>query len=233
MNANDFSKEQNIELLNIYKNIFRMSFERKLSHIGSCVTAAPLIYMILGSKKNTDPFILSSGHAGLALYCVLEELKKEKGLAEKLFDKHGVHPSRDIENDIWASSGSLGHGIGIGIGYALSNSSITPYILISDGECSEGSIFEALRVAKEADIWMNVFINYNGFGAYKSIDKEQLSDMFYAYHSKTKKLIVDLTENGIEDLPQWLKGLEAHYHVMNEKEYMDILQALNGEYEFN
>ena len=34
-------------------------------------------------------------------------------------------------------------------------------------------------------------------------------------------------------IPQWLKGLEAHYHVMNEKEYMDILQALNGEYEFN
>ena len=54
--------------------------------------------MIFQAKKKEEPFILSNGHAGLALYVVLE--KWGYAHAEELFDKHGVHPNRDIANVI-------------------------------------------------------------------------------------------------------------------------------------
>jgi transketolase len=227
--SNDLMVQFKTENKNILRNILRISFEKRLSHIGSCLTAAPIIHSCLVSKKKNDPFILSSGHAGLALYCVLEELRNEKGLAEKLFDKHGVHPNRDIENDIWASSGSLGHGIGIGIGYALADQSITPHILISDGECSEGSIYEALRVAKEAGIWMNIFVNCNGYGAYKSIEKQSLIDSFGPYMSSTSPCLLTLCETKVFSKADCLSGLSAHYYVMNESDYKNILQELDND----
>lgn len=56
-----------------------------------------------------------------------------------------------LEDGIWASSGSLGHGIGIAVGYALADPQRLVYVTISDGECAEGSVWEALAIAKVSD----------------------------------------------------------------------------------
>ena len=69
--------------------------------------------------------MLSSGHAGLALYVVLEHFY---GIdAEHLLKTHGIHPERDLENFIDVSTGSLGLGITIATGIALSNPNINVY----------------------------------------------------------------------------------------------------------
>ena len=80
------------------RRILDLSHKYKLSHIGSCLTAVDLIDGIYKVKKPDEPFILSQGHAGLALYVVLE--KYEKRNPEKLILKHGTHPNRDIKNGI-------------------------------------------------------------------------------------------------------------------------------------
>ena len=99
-----------MKLTKLEKRIIDLSYKNKVSHIGSCLSAIKTIDKIYSLKKPNEPFILSSAHASIALYAVLEKYEKQN--AQKLFDKHGVHCNRDIENGIWASGGSLGHGLG-------------------------------------------------------------------------------------------------------------------------
>jgi transketolase N-terminal domain/subunit len=90
------------------ERILEISIKHKLSHLGSCFTALPIIYEIFLEKQATDKFVLSSGHAGLALYVVLEHFYGVA--AEHLLETYGIHPERDLENFIDVSTGSLGLG---------------------------------------------------------------------------------------------------------------------------
>ena len=107
------------------ERILEISIKHKLSHLGSCFTALPIIYEIFLEKQATDKFVLSSGHAGLALYVVLEHFYGVA--AEHLLETYGIHPERDLENFIDVSTGSLGLGITIATGIAVANPNITVY----------------------------------------------------------------------------------------------------------
>src|SRR3990167_9557610 len=99
------------------KRIIDISYRHKLSHLGSCLTAVDIIDEIYGVKSIDERFVLSSGHAGLALYCVIE---KHEGIdAEKIFEHHGVHPDRCVECHLYYSTGSLGQGLPAALGMAL------------------------------------------------------------------------------------------------------------------
>lgn len=103
--------------------------------------------------KLRDRFILSKGHAGIALYAVLADLGFFP-IEELNFLNRGrllgEHPDPRIPG-IEAISGSLGHGLPIGSGMALAdkmaNNSRTTFILMGDGECYEGSIWESAMFA--------------------------------------------------------------------------------------
>ena len=208
-----------VENTQLKKRILDLSFKHKLSHIGSCLTAADIIDEIYDIKKPDEKFILSSGHAGLALYCVIEEYEGVN--AEQAFLHHGVHPDRCTSCHLYCSTGSLGHGLGIALGMALADRSRNVYCLISDGECSEGSIWEALQVQREQKI-DNLYVcaNINGYGAYKKIDVES-------------GLLERLEEYGVaprftdmDDWPDWLQGQQAHYVTMNEGQYKEALKVV-------
>lgn len=183
--------------MNLKKRILDISRKHGLTHIASCLTAVDIIEKIYKIKKSDEPFILSCGHAGVALYVVL---KKE----EELYKKHGIHPNRD--KDIDCSTGSLGQGLPIAIGMALANRDKNVYCLISDGECDEGSIWEALRIAKEQKLFnLKVYLNMNGWSAYKKIDKKYLVKRIKAF-----EFPVEIVETNVDDYP-FLKGLKGHY----------------------
>lgn len=193
------------------KRVLDISFTRKLSHIGSCLSALSIIYEIY-KVKGDSPFILSSGHAGLALYTILEHFEGKN--AEKLFDKHGVHPNRDLEDGIYVSTGSLGHGLGIAVGMALSNRDEEVYCLVSDGECAEGSIWEALNVVKAQNLLnLKIYVNCNWYGAYSVISPYDLKLKLDAFAPNVRS-----RETSVEQLP-FLKGQKAHYHVMSAEDY--------------
>ncbi|NDB28386.1 hypothetical protein EB169_03510, partial [archaeon] len=158
---------------NLIKRILDISYKNKLSHLGSYFSCIDIIDDIFKNKKNDDIFILSCGHAALALYCVIE---KYYGIdAESLFLKHGGHPHLDEDNHIYCSTGSLGMGITVAIGRAIANPNKKVYCLISDGETAEGSIWEALRFIKEKNIKnIEIHCSCNGYAAYDNIDKEYL-----------------------------------------------------------
>lgn len=199
--------KENINKLN--KRILEISIKHKLSHLGSCFTALPIIYEIYSKKNIEDKFVLSSGHAGLALYVVLEHFYNID--AEHLLEKYGIHPERDLENFIDVSTGSLGLGITIATGMAMSNTNINVYCLISDGECAEGSIWEALRFIDENKIKnIKIYANINGWAAYKRVDIQKLSKRLKSFFPKINIKLTDVNEIIDFELP-----LAAHYAMAN------------------
>lgn len=204
---------------NLEKRVLEISRKKKLSHLGSCLTAVNIIDTAYQMMNDKDIFILSSGHAALAWYVVLEKYMDFD--AEELYDKHGTHPNRDVEHDMVCSSGSLGHGLPIAVGMALANRDVNVYCLISDGECSEGSIWEAIRIAAEQKLEnLIILVNANGFGAYKQIDLDRLQWMLGGFVIENCPKISFIPTTHKFD---HIQGLDAHYCKLTDKQYEEVL----------
>ena len=199
-------------MVDLKKRILEIAYKHKLGHLGSYLSAAGIVDEIYENKDPDDIFILSSGHAALALYAALE--KYEGKNAEELFLKHGGHPHRDEENGIYCSTGSLGLGITVAVGRALANKNRKVHVLISDGESAEGSVWEALRFIKENNLSnIEVYVNVNGYAAYDKVDVKYLVDRLKVFLPT-----INIRYTSVNQYP-FLRGLNAHYHVMSEEDY--------------
>jgi transketolase len=197
------------------KRIIEISYKEKIGHLSSTLNAVNIIDEIYQLKRPTDPFILSSGHAALALYVVLE--KYEGRDAEQLFHQHGVHPHRDLSSGIYCSTGSLGMGLTVATGYALADRTRKVYCLISDGEAGEGSIWEALRFIYEAKLDnLQVYANVNGMIACDMIDREYINNRLRAFLPRIN--IRNTTP------PSWAfaHGVLTHYYVLKPEDYQSL-----------
>jgi len=202
------------------RRIVDLSYKLQLSHIGSCLGAVDIIEDIYNIKRAKDLFVLSSGHAGLALYVVLEKMYGFD--AEELFHLHGVHPNRDKIHKIDCSTGSLGQGLPIALGMAMADKEKNVYCLISDGECAEGSIWESLMLAKKQNITnLKVYLNYNGYSAYDKTDINLLINM-----TKATGFPVRIIRTSPPSL-FFFRGLQAHYHVLNHDDYDELVEELD------
>ena len=202
-------------MVKLKKRILDIAYKNKLSHLGSYLSSVDIIDKIYSKKNLEDIFILSSGHAALAMYVVIE---KYTGIdAGELFKKHGGHPHRDEPNGIFCSTGSLGMGLTVAVGRALSNPNKKVYVLISDGECAEGSIWESLRFIKENNLEnIEVHVNVNGYAAYDTVDVNYLVKRLKVFLPSIR-----IHKTTVNQTP-FLKGLNAHYHVMSEQDYLSI-----------
>ena len=132
---------------NYRKKILHLSQKVSALHIGGSFSSVEIIDAIFNNlKKKNDKFILSKGHAGILQYVVLNDhgLISDKTLFDYCTKDGilGVHP--DYGNPgIEASTGSLGHGLAIAAGLAYSDKKKDIYVLLSDGELQEGSVWEA------------------------------------------------------------------------------------------
>ena len=144
--------------------------QRGPSHVApafSCLEIVDLIYYEL--KRPQDAFILSKGHGCLAQYVVLESL----GLVDAGASHLGGHPDR--AGPIEASTGSLGHGLGMAVGMAyaeyLKGTDTNVYCVISDGEMQEGSTWEAAQMAYTLRLDNLIcFVDANGYGGLDRIE---------------------------------------------------------------
>lgn len=145
--------------------IVEMSKVGKAPHLGSSlscvdiVVAAYYAFLRIDPRQPTDRlrdrFILSKGHAISTLYAVLAEKNFFPAELLKTFNKDGSslpeHPTPHCVPGVEIATGSLGHGLSVGIGQALAsrilNESYKVMVLLSDGECNEGSVWEAAMFA--------------------------------------------------------------------------------------
>lgn len=200
------------------RRIVDITYQERMSHLSSCLSAAPILEEIFADKADNEVFILSNGHAGLALYCMLEQKYEINPIT--LLHKHGIHPSRDLPNHLHCSTGSLGSGLPIAVGHALADRTKNVYCMISDGECAEGSIWESLRYIHEARLTnLHVYVNINGMGAYDMIDVD--------YLVKRLRAFLPLINIRISKPHKWsfARDLLTHYYVLNERDYQEITNA--------
>ena len=202
----------------LYKRLLDICYERQLHHLGSYFSALQIIDEIYSQKKEDDIFILSNGHAVVALYVVLE---KYYGLdAVELHEKYGDHPKRNELDKLHCSTGSLGMGVTVAVGRALANPNRDVYCLLSDGECAEGSVWEALRFAYENKVTnLKLYVNANGWAAYDAVDLDYLEKRIKAFHPDVNYVRTTVEHFG-------LKGLHAHYTNFNEEQYKEALASL-------
>lgn len=150
---------------NIRKNILKIAKLSGHGHVPTCFSVIEILYAIYSSIKNNplkprwkerDIFILSKGHAALSHYAVLAEFGyfdwEELNTFGGFMSNFGCHADRFKIPGIEASTGSLGHGIGLAVGIALAcrirKSEKKVFTLIGDGESNEGSVWEAVLVAE-------------------------------------------------------------------------------------
>lgn len=199
----------------IPKRIIDITYQEKLSHLSSCLSAWPIVHEIYNEKQDDEVFILSNGHAGLALYCELEHRYGTDPVM--LLHKHGIHPGKDLENRLYCSTGSLGSGLPIAVGRALADRSKNVYVMISDGEAAEGSVWESLRFAHVVGLTnLKVYVNINGMSAYEYLDIDYLV-------ARLKSFMPNINIR-ISQPPEFdfAKGLLTHYYVIKPEDYAKL-----------
>ncbi len=184
-----FEMANKIELQNIAcelrARIIENSHKTGAPHLGSCLSCIDILVAIYFSALRIDPkapkaldrdrFILSKGHGAPALFQVLAmkgffpySLFETFGQDGAMLGEHP--PTPDYLAGIEAATGSLGHGLPIGLGMALSariqHQAYKVYALLGDGECNEGSVWEAamMAAAQKVDNLM-VFVDFNKWQA--------------------------------------------------------------------
>lgn len=262
----------------IRKDILKMHFLSKESHVGSALSCADIMAVLysgilsVNPKKpldqNRDRFILSKGHAVAALYATLAEKKFfEKKLLDTFCQDGSQLPGHSTKQSVpgvEVSTGGLGHGLPMGIGMALAAKKDLPlqagkknyrvFVLMSDGECNEGTTWESAMFADHHKLDnLTVIIDRNGqqgLGKTKEIiDTEPFKEKWTAFGWETREIdghdFLQM-EKAFQNIPlkknkptviiaNTIKGkgvsfmedtVEWHYKNPNEEQYQAALAEL-------
>ena len=254
------------------KNILKMSLAAGSgsSHFGGSLSTVELLATLYNSVlkfdssnplwEDRDRFILSKGHACLGYYSVL----CEKGYFAKedlnLFEKNGSfllgHPVINKKKGIEFSNGSLGMGLSLGIGVAIAakknKKNYKVFVLIGDGECNEGSVWEASMSASHFKLNnLTAILDKNNLQQtgsneeimstkelvdkwrsfnwdVKEIDGHDISQILAAFNhvSEKPKLIMAKTIKG-KGFSFSENNNDWHHKIMTKKQYDEALEELS------
>lgn len=257
---------------NVRKLAISVAFETKAHHVGAVLSCLDILTVLYFSVLNIDPknpkkderdwFILSKGHAALALYAVLTERGYYNRELLKKFGADGSglggHPDKNCLPGIDVSTGSLGHGLPIGAGIAWlakkENRDNRVFVLLGDGECNEGSVWESVMFAGHHKLNNLVaIIDYNRLQAFGFTDEiikmenftekwlsfgwsvkevnghsvEQLSKILckLPFEPGKPNLIIANTVKG-KGVSDLENKLESHYLSLNEEQFKRAIKEL-------
>ncbi len=205
--------------------IIELSHKTNTPHLGGSLSCVDILVGAYWTFLNIDPhkpqdtnrdrFILSKGHAAPALFVTLTERGFISDEMLDSYDKDGSpleeHPTLGCAPGVEASTGSLGHGLPIGLGMALAariqKRAYRTCVVMSDGECEEGSVWEAALFAPMHNLDnLITFIDYNKWQATGRSDEvmslQPLADKWKTFGWSTYEIdghdmraIVDIFKN--------------------------------------
>lgn len=271
---NNLEKKNAINLAKkLRKKILDLSFYAgsSSSHFGGALSSADIVASLFGevmnfNKKNfksssRDRFILSKGHGCMVYYAVLNILGIIPDEKLKTFEKDSSdllgHPVKNSEIGIDFSTGSLGMGLSLGIGLSLAfkrkEMKNRVFVLVGDGECNEGSIWESALCAPNLELNnLTVIIDHNNFQQTGSNDEimsiKNLESKWSSFNWNTilvdghdiNKLTTALKSNN-SNLPKAIiaktikgKGFsfsennnDWHHKVMTNKTYQEAKEEIS------
>ena len=230
-----------------------MHYESGVGHIGGNLSALDAMLHLHSEVMGADDaFVLSKGHSAGALYVALWAIGSISDDELRTFHKDGTrlagHPVAHSHEKIAFATGSLGHGLGLAAGVALGkqlrDEPGTVYCLLSDGECEEGSTWEALLFARHQRLVNLVaFVDMNGlqgFGSTREVASlEPLATKFRGFGAHVEevdghapdRIDAALRQRGDEPLVillstvkghgvSFMEGrMEWHYLPMSDEQY--------------
>lgn len=250
--------------------VVRLHQEAQTPHVGGSLSCVEILVALYWNylkldhaaplQPDRDRFILSKGHAATTLFAVLSK----RGFFDEKFlsgyNSHGSllaeHPGFNGVPGVELGTGSLGHGLSVGIGMALgaklSGNSSRVAVLLSDGECNEGSVWEAAQFAPRHKLDnLTAIIDYNKWQATgrsnETLALEPLVDKWKAFQWETievdgtnANLIAQELNRPRENCPRLIiahtiKGQGVpfmeddnnwHYRVPTDKEVSQIQESL-------
>lgn len=229
----------------IRKRVIETSHKVGIPHLGSCLSCVDILVALYFSELKVDPsqpeletrdrFVLSKGHAAPTLFQVLglrgfyEEARLDDyGIDGGVFAEHPPTPSHLA--GIEAATGSLGHGFPMALGMALAakikSLDYRVFAVLGDGECNEGSIWEAAMLA--AAHKMNnlcVFVDFNKWQAtgrsQEIMSLDSLVDKWRAFGWSAIEI------NG-NDMSEVLQAIEAFNTNDSGKPFAVIAHTVKG-----
>ncbi len=216
------------------KKILDISYSCNLSaHIGGGLSMVDIMATLYGrvlkfDKFNPhwalrDRFILSKGHGVLGYFAALLAygiISEEVFNTFQTNESHLIaHPVMNIDLGIESSNGSLGHGLSMAIGIALAakkrGQSFCSYVLMGDGECNEGSVWEAIMSAAQLELDnLTAIVDYNKLqsdgDSTKIIDLKDLSSKFRSFGWNVEEV------DG-HDIPSLVKAFESQHTIVAPK----------------
>jgi transketolase len=206
----------------------RMTHRAKSSHVGSALSMADLLAVMYSRILQVDPnrpdwserdrFILSKGHACAALYIVLAERGFFPAAWLDGFYQNGSHLAGHVTHTgvpgVEVSTGSLGHGLSIACGMALvGKRDRLPYrvfTLLSDGECDEGSTWEASLFAPHHHLDNLVaIIDYNKIQSLGSVKEVLDLEPFAAKWRAFGWAVCEIDGHNLDQIEQTLSVVPA------------------------
>ncbi|MBI2624446.1 transketolase [Candidatus Parcubacteria bacterium] len=257
---------------NIRRQTLTMTSRVKAAHTGGSLSVADILTVLyfqilrLNPKRPHDPsrdrLLFSKGHAAAALYATLAE----RGFfSPKMLDgfyRNGTlltgHPTRNCLPGVEVTSGSLGHGLAMGAGLAwaakLDRKPYRTFAILSDGECDEGSVWEAILAAGHRRLDnLIAIIDYNklqSFGTTKEVlDLEPFKAKWAAFRWTVREVdghdltalttllsrvpfrkgrpsaIIAHTIKG-KGVSFYENTLKSHYQPLDEQQLADVLATL-------
>ena len=254
----------------IRRDVAKMMHKSYSSHIGGCYSVTEILVALYFEILNIDPknpkkddrdiLLLSKAHSSPALYAVLS--KKgffPKEILDTYYQDGGKlpgHLDKEAVPGIEFSFGSLGHGLSVGAGMALANKRMNNpgrvFVILGDGECNEGSVWEAAMFAPHHKLSnLTAVIDYNkiqSFGATNEVinqepifdkwksfgwkvleinghDHDELIDAFNSPHENLPKLIIANTVKG-KGVSFMENSLDWHYKSPNDEQLELALKEL-------
>ena len=256
----------------IRKDVIRITYRSKTAHLGSALSCVDILTVLYFGVLNVDPknpllvdrvrFVLSKGHAAAALYATLANRgffsREMLGTYCQDDTKLVGHATRGVPG-VEASVGALGHGLPMACGMALSGKRSAKthrvFAVLSDGECDEGSTWEAILFAGHHRLNnLTVIVDYNklqGFGRTKEVlDLEPFGAKwesfkwhvqeidghdFSAIERALTKVPFDPEKPSViiahtikaKGVPFLENTVRSHYKNLTEEEYQQAINALS------
>lgn len=177
------------------KLILETSWKAQAGHIPSAFSILEIVQTLYKhTLSDKDTFVLSKGHGCLALYAVFVEMgiiTREEMLTFSSYNSRlGGHPHRNKLKEIFASTGSLGHGLPICVGVALANkisqNNNKVYCLVGDGECNEGTVWESAMLADKLQLNNLVCLVDNNSSQTRSMPTNDIVNKFKSFGWDTR-----------------------------------------------
>lgn len=257
----------------VREDVVTMAYLSKGSHVGSALSLIDILAVLytdiinvkpeIVNDINRDRFILSKGHGGSAIYAILAR----KGFfdPEKLKDHYkdgsdlSGHVSHKNLPGIEISTGSLGHGVSIAAGFALSSKIAKRdnkvFVVVGDGECNEGCFWETLLFAAQYKLDnLTIVIDKNKIQAMGNCSDVMNTESLYKKIENFGFLTLEVDGHSHEDLKSAFSKFEKdkpkciiadtikgygvsfmknnllwHYRNPNEEEYKVAIKEIRGE----